>query len=63
MERLQTLAMLAVAVAVLFVTVGAGTHAAQLAYDSSLPVLKLERVVVVAPAASTQVADATPESN
>jgi hypothetical protein len=56
MERLQNFAMLAVAVAVLFVTVGAGTHVVQLAYESSLPVVQLERVVIVAPAAATQVA-------
>jgi hypothetical protein len=37
MERLQNLAMLAVAVAVLFVTIGAGTRVVQLANAANAP--------------------------
>ncbi|CAN5279082.1 hypothetical protein BH09PSE6_BH09PSE6_25490 [soil metagenome] len=56
MDRLQDFALLAVATLVLFITIGAGTHVARMAHVASLPVVKLERVVVVAPAVPADVA-------
>ncbi|CAN5185202.1 hypothetical protein BH09PSE6_BH09PSE6_31970 [soil metagenome] len=56
MDRIQDFALLAVATAVLFITIGAGSHVAQLAHTASLPVVKLERVVVTAPAVPANVA-------
>ncbi len=58
MDRIQDFALLFVAVAVAAITIGAGAHVADMAQVASLPVVQLERVVVVAPPANPQVASA-----
>ncbi|CAN5409034.1 hypothetical protein BH10PSE17_BH10PSE17_26850 [soil metagenome] len=52
MERIETLLLMTVAVCTLTMATFAGLHAADRSYASKLPVVKLVKVVVVAPAAS-----------
>jgi hypothetical protein len=52
MERIESFMIQAVALGTLVFAIGAGYHAADLAYAASLPVVQLDRVVVTAPAAS-----------
>ncbi|CAN5387159.1 hypothetical protein BH10PSE17_BH10PSE17_31340 [soil metagenome] len=60
MDRIETFFIQAVAVSVLMITIFAGAHVAEQAYVASLPVVKLERVVINAPAAPVVAAN-TPE--
>lgn len=53
MERLETLLLMTVAIGTLTMTVFAGLHAADKSYGHKLPIVKLAKVVVIAPAAAS----------
>ncbi|CAN5341571.1 hypothetical protein BH10PSE17_BH10PSE17_19340 [soil metagenome] len=50
MERIESFMIQGIALATLVFACFAGYHAAELSYVASLPVVKLERVVITAPA-------------